>query len=230
MTHSGAHRPHRPPRLPIGLVEQQARDFYESLAPRRSVRMFDRTPVPRSVIADLIRTASSAPSGAHMQPWHFAAVSVPHLKQRIREAAEGEERKSYTERMSDEWKAALEPLGTDAHKPHLTDAPWVVVLFAQAWGLHPDGSKRKHYYVAESVGIAAGFFIAAVHRAGLATLPHTPSPMGFLGEILGRPKQERATLVLPVGYPAPDCTVPDLTRKPLAEVSSWFEAPEAAGP
>lgn len=220
---SGKHVPYTPPRLPLEAVAQRARDTHDQLTTRRSVRMFDRTPVPRAVIENLIRTASTAPSGAHMQPWHFAAVSDPEMKRRIRHAAEAEERRSYEGRMSDEWRQALAPLGTDAIKPHLTDAPWLVVLFAQAWGTHPDGSKRKHYYVSESVGIAAGFFISAVHAAGLCTLPHTPSPMGFLADLLGRPRPERATLLLPVGFPAPDCTVPDLTRKPLAEVSSWFE-------
>ena len=136
---------------------------------------------------------------------------------------EEEEKRSYGGRMSEEWRDALRPLGTTWSKPHLTEAPWLVVLFSQVWGVREDGGKRKHYYVAESVGIAAGMFIAAVHRAGLATLPHTPSPMGFLAEILGRPKNERATLLMPVGYPAAGCTVPDLDRKPLAEVSSWFE-------
>jgi len=227
---SGRHVAYTPPRLPIGAVTERAQAFHAALETRRSVRMFDPTPVPRAVIADLIRTASSAPSGAHMQPWHFVAVSDPTLKLRIREAAEAEERKSYGGRMSEEWRQALEPLGTDAVKPHLTEAPWLVVLFAQAWGVNPDGSKRKHYYVSESVGIAAGFFIAAVHHAGLCTLPHTPSPMGFLGKLLGRPKQERATLLLPIGFPAADCTVPDLQRKPLEAVSSWFEAPVVEQP
>jgi len=224
-TTAGNHRPYTPPRLPIAEVVHRARHTREVLASRRSVRMFDPSPIPRAIIEDLICTASSAPSGAHMQPWHFVAISDPTLKTRIREAAEAEERKSYEERMSDEWKAALEPLGTDAVKPHLTDAPWLVVLFAQAWGHHPDGSRRKHYYVSESVGIAAGFFISAVHQAGLATLPHTPSPMGFLADLLNRPRPERATLLLPVGYPSPDCTVPELSRKSLPTVSSWFEAP-----
>lgn len=219
---TGAHIPYTPVRIPVPELERRARAFHDALSDRRSVRMFDPSPVPRGVVEDLIRTASSAPSGAHMQPWHFAAVSDPTLKAEIRTAAEAEERRSYAGRMSEEWRAALAPLGTTADKPHLTEAPWLVVLFAQAWGHHPDGSRRKHYYVAESVGIAAGFFIAAVHRAGLATLPHTPSPMGFLGELLGRPRNERATLLLPVGYPAPDCTVPQLERKPLADVSSWF--------
>lgn len=219
---SGRHIPHTPPRISVAEVQRRAEASFEALSPRRSVRMFSPDPVPRTVIETLIRTASTAPSGAHMQPWHFAAVSDPALQARIREAAEAEERKSYESRMSDEWKAALAPLGTDAHKPHLTDAPWLVVLFAQAWGLNPDGSRRKHYYVSESVGIAAGFFIAAVHQAGLCTLPHTPSPMGFLGDLLNRPRQERATLLLPIGFPAADCTVPELTRKPLSDVSSWF--------
>ncbi|HCH64103.1 MAG: hypothetical protein CL927_14080 [Deltaproteobacteria bacterium] len=230
MSHSGSgrHIPYQPARIPIAEVHRRAATALAELDTRRSVRMFDTAPVPRRIIEDLIRTASTAPSGAHMQPWHFAAVSDPALKARIRDAAEAEERKSYAHRMSDEWKAALAPLGTDAHKPHLTDAPWLVVLFAQTWGLNPDGSRCKHYYVSESVGIAAGFFIAAVHRAGLCTLPHTPSPMGFLGDLLSRPRQERATLLLPVGFPAANCTVPEITRKPLIAVSSWFESPHDA--
>ena len=220
---SGPRVPHTPHRRPLSEVAVQARRLYEALEGRRSVRDFDPQPVPRSIIEDLIRTASTAPSGAHMQPWHFVAVSDPAVKARIRSAAEEEEERSYAGRMSEEWLQALKPLGTNWSKPHLTEAPWLVVLFSQSWGMRDDGGKRKHYYVPESVGIAAGMFISAVHQAGLATLPHTPSPMRFLSRILGRPRNERATLLMPVGYPAPDCTVPDLGRKSLAEVSSWFE-------
>ncbi len=220
---NGPRVPYEPPRLAIEEVGFRARRFFEEIGQRRSVRDFATTSVPRSTIAHLIRAASTAPSGAHMQPWHFAAVSNASLKARIRAAAEDEEKRSYSGRMSEEWRAALRPLGTTWSKPHLTEAPWLVVLFSQAWGVRDDGTRRKHYYVAESVGIAAGLFIAAVHQSGLATLPHTPSPMGFLADILGRPKNERATLLLPVGFPAADCSVPELSRKPLPEVSSWFE-------
>jgi len=215
---------HTPPRLAIHEVGTRARQFFEDLDQRRSVRDFATTAVPRSTIESLIQAASTAPSGAHMQPWHFAAVSDASLKARIRAAAEEEEQRSYGGRMSEEWRDALRPLGTTWSKPHLTEAPWLVVLFSQAWGVRDDGTRRKHYYVAESVGIAAGMFIAAVHQSGLATLPHTPSPMGFLADILGRPKNERATLLMPVGFPAAECSVPELTRKPLDGMSSWFES------
>ncbi|MCA9573525.1 MAG: nitroreductase family protein, partial [Myxococcales bacterium] len=169
-----------------------------------------------------IRTASTAPSGAHQQPWTFVAVSNPALKRRIRVAAEEEEQQSYLGgRMSEEWLEALEPLGTDWQKPFLETAPWLVVLFEQAHGFQPDGARKKHYYVKESVGIAAGLFIAAIHQMGLATLTHTPSPMRFLSQVLGRPDNERPMVLFPVGYPADGATVPDLQRKPLREVAVW---------
>ncbi len=158
-----------------------------------------------------------------MQPWTFVAISDPTLKARIRDAAEEEERRTYSERLTDEWRAALAPLGTDAVKAHLTDAPWVVVLFRQVHGWHPDGSKKTHYYTTESCGIAAGLFINAIHEMGLVTLTHTPSPMGFLSDVLDRPENEKAFLVLPIGYPAAGAMVPDLTRKSLADISVWFE-------
>ncbi len=186
---------------------------------RRTTRHFSPEPVPRAWIEHAIRAAGTAPSGAHQQPWTFVAVSDPELKQRLREAAEDEERRFYAERITPEWRAALEPLGTDAVKTHLTDAPWVVVLFRHAHGVNADGSKRTFYYTQESCGIAAGLFITAVHTMGLVTLTHTPSPMGFLGELLGRPANEKAFLVLPVGYPATDAQVPALSRKPLAEIA-----------
>ena len=195
---------------------------------RRSVRDFSDRPVPRRLIELAVRAASTAPSGAHMQPWTFVAVSDPDRQRRIREAAEAEERASYNGRMSDEWLDALAPLGTDADKPFLETAPWLVVLFAQRTGLNPDGSKRKHYYVQESCGIAAGLFIAALHRMGLATLTHTPSPMRFLSEILGRPSNEAPFVLFPVGYPADGATVPDLARKPLDQVSVWFDGADPA--
>jgi iodotyrosine deiodinase len=205
-------------------VESQARAkaFRESMARRRSVRHFSSEPIPEGVIEEAIACAASAPSGANQQPWTFVVVTDPALKARLREAAEAEERESYAHRMSQEWLDALAPLGTDWHKPHFTDAPAIIVLFEQVYGVQqlPDGTakKVKHYYVQESVGIAAGFLIAALTQAGLATLTHTPSPMGFLRELLGRPENERAFAVLPVGYPAADAHVPDIHKKPLEAV------------
>jgi nitroreductase len=210
-------------RLPPDESRRRARAFHDELSRRRTTRHFAADPVPRELVELAIRTAGTAPSGAHQQPWTFVAVADPALKRRIRDAAEAEERENYNGRMPAEWLEALAPLGTDERKPHLTDAPWVVVLFRQVHGVHPDGSRRTHYYTQESCGIAAGLFIAAVHRMGLVTLTHTPSPMGFLGELLGRPAHERAMLVMPVGYPAPDARVPDLRRKPLEEIAVWFE-------
>ena len=179
------------------------------------------TRCPRELIEWAIRTAGTAPSGAHQQPWTWVAVSDPGLKAQIREAAEKEEREFYGGRAPEEWLEALAPLGTDEIKTHLTDAPWVVVLFAQTHGVRPDGSQRTHYYVPESCGIAAGLFIAAVHRMGLVTLTHTPNPMTFLRDLLGRPANEKALLVMPVGYPALDAKVPDLVRKGLDEIAVW---------
>jgi iodotyrosine deiodinase len=195
--------------------------FHDQMQRRRTTRHFSSDPVPREWIELAIRTAGTAPSGAHQQPWTFVAVSDPALKAAIRDAAEEEERAFYRERATAEWLEALAPLGTDERKPHLTDAPWVVVLFRQSHGLTPAGEKRTFYYTQESCGIAAGFFIAAVHAMGLVTLTHTPSPMAFLGQLLERPSNEKAMLVMPVGYPAPDARVPDLTRKSLDEISVW---------
>jgi nitroreductase len=188
---------------------------------RRTTRHFSTDPVPRELIELAIRTAGTAPSGAHQQPWTFVAVSDPEYKRKIREAAEAEEYENYHGRMTPEWLEALAPLGTDEHKPHLTDAPWVVVLFRQSYGLDADGNRRTYYYTQESCGIAAGLFIAAVHHMGLVTLTHTPNPMAFLSELLQRPPNEKAMLVMPVGYPAADARVPDLSRKPLAEIAVW---------
>lgn len=203
-------------------VERRAAAFFDSMDQRRTVRRFAPDPVPRAAVEAAIRTASTAPSGAHQQPWTWVVVSDPELKARIREAAEAEERDFYDHRAPPDWLEALRPIGTDFHKSHITDAPYVVVLFKQSYGGGPNGERRTHYYATESCGIAAGFFIAAVHQMGLATLTHTPSPMGFLSELLGRPANEKPFLLMPVGYPAPDARVPDLTRKSLEEVSVWL--------
>jgi len=214
--------PYRHQRLPTAEMERRARDFYAEMDRRRSVRDFAPEPVPRRLVELAIRTASTAPSGAHRQPWRFVAVSDPALKRRIREAAEEEERENYEGgRFPEEWLRALVPLGTGWRKPHLETAPWLVAVFEELHGYYPDGSKRKNYYVKESVGIACGLFIAALHHMGLVTLTHTPSPMRFLAEILGRPKHEKPYILFPVGYPADDARVPDLERKALDEVAMW---------
>ena len=200
---------------------ERAKTFYAAMARRRTTRHFSTEPVPRELIEYAVRTAGTAPSGAHQQPWTFVAVADPALKQQIRSAAESAERGFYHGGAPPDWIEALLPLGTDEHKPHLTDAPWIVVLFRKAYGLGDDGRKRTYYYTEESCGIAAGFFIAAVHQMGLVTLTHTPNPMGFLRDLLGRPINERAMLVMPVGYPAPDARVPDLARKSLDEIAVW---------
>jgi len=202
----------------IDEVVTRARAFYDQMNRRRSVRTFSDEPVPSVVINDLVRAASTAPSGAHEQPWTFVAVTTPAVKHEIRVAAEREEAINYGGRMPDEWIRALEPIGTDATKPFLEQAPWLVVLFRQDYGYDDRGGRRHHHYVAESVGIAAGLFLTAVHHAGLVALTHTPSPMGFLRGILKRPDNETASLLIPVGYPAPDATVPDLERKSLDQV------------
>ena len=199
----------------------RAHEFYDEMNRRRTTRHFSTEAVPHELIEYAIRTAGTAPSGAHQQPWTLVAVSEAATKQRIRSAAEDEERAFYRGGAPQDWLDALAPLGTDENKPHLTDAPWVVVLFRHAHGIAADGSKRTYYYTQESCGIAAGLFIAAIHHMGLVTLTHTPSPMGFLSELLERPTNERAMLVMPVGYPALDAKVPDLRRKPLAEIAVW---------
>ena len=199
-------------------VAERARRFYEGMNRRRTVRDFSPEPVPAGETEDLVRAASTAPSGAHRQPWTFVAVSDPEIKRSIRIAAEREERENYGGRMPDDWLRALEPLGTDEHKPFLEIAPWLVVLFRQNYGVGQGGEHVRHYYVSESVGIAAGLFLTAVHQAGLVALTHTPSPMGFLREILERPANETACLLMPVGYPAAGAQVPDLRRKPLDDV------------
>ena len=192
----------------------RVRDLADDLVRRRSVRDFAPTPLPEGVLEEAVRAAASAPSGAHVQPWRFVVVEDPVVRRRLREAAEAEEREFYERRASEEWLDALGPLGTDASKPFLTDAPGLIVVLE----VHAGPRSPRPYYVKESVGIAVGFLLAALHRAGLSTLTHTPSPMRFLGEILDRPAEERGFLVIPVGYPAEGATVPALTRKPLDEV------------
>ncbi|MCL4138239.1 UNVERIFIED_CONTAM: hypothetical protein GTU68_023888, partial [Idotea baltica] len=195
--------------------------FLSSIQKRRTVRDFSSRAVPESVIANAIKAAGSAPSGANMQPWHFVAVSNAQIKQQIRKAAEIEERELYEHRASDEWLDALAPLGTDANKPFLETAPWLIAVFAQKYTLDENGNKKKHYYTPESVGIATGFLIAALHNAGLATLTHTPSPMGFLRDILDRPTHEKPFLLLVTGYPTDDALIPNIDKKPASELISW---------
>ena len=209
--------------LPLEEMQAHAREFVADLRRRRTVRHFSDRPVPRSLIEECLRAANSAPSGANRQPWYFVTVGDAETKTRIREAAESEEYELYHGRASDEWLEALAVLGTDENKPFLEIAPWLIVVFAEIWSVSPDGSKQKNFYVQESVGIATGFLIAALHRAGLATLTHTPSPMGFLREILGRGENDRAFLILVTGYPADDAEVPVLEKKRLADVASFVE-------
>ena len=196
----------------------RSRAFTETMAARRSVRLFSDEPVPRELIENALTVAGTAPSGAHQQPWTFALVGDPGMKAKLREAAEKEERDFYERRATDEWKEAIEPIGTDWVKTHITDAPYVIVVFEQPWRPGPDGTKIKHYYVRESVGIAVGFLLAALQVSGLCALTHTPSPMGFLRDLLDRPENERPFILIPVGYPADDAVVPDLQRKPLDEI------------
>ena len=206
---------------PVEEMRARLEEFYADLDRRRSVREFSDRPVPGDIIETALRAASTAPSGANLQPWHFVVVSGPETKRRIREAAESEEREFYEHRASEEWLAALEPLGTDERKPFLETAPYLIAVFLQKYGQLPDGRKVKHYYPTESTGLATGLLIAALHRAGLATLTHTPSPMKFLNEILGRPLSERPFLLLVVGYPADGVRVPDIQRKALEAFTSW---------
>ena len=207
-------------------MAQRAADFHSDIQRRRTVRDFSNQPVPSGIIEDCIRAAGTAPSGANMQPWHFVAVSEPAVKRRIRIAAEQEEKEFYDHRAPQEWLDALAPLGTDPNKPFLETAPFLIVIFAQNFGVLPDGRQVKHYYATESVGIATGFLLAALHKVGLASLAHTPSPMGFLNEILDRPSNERPFLLLVVGYPEEGALVPDIRRKALEDVVS-FNSEEA---
>lgn len=209
--------------LPADEVATRAASFRALMGRRRTVRQFSRRPVPRAVIEDCVMTAASAPSGANQQPWTFVCISDLATKREIRLAAEEEERRFYGDRASAEWLEALAPLGTDADKPFLETAPWLIVVFGQRYGAGPDGGRVKHYYVPESVGIATGLLIASLHHAGLASLTHTPSPMGFLNAICGRPENEKPMILMVVGYPADGATVPAIGRKPLGDVTVWRE-------
>ncbi len=211
------------PELSIDEMRARLDEFYSELSRRRTVREFSDRPVPRDIIETALKAANTAPSGANLQPWHFVVVSGAATKKKIREAAEVEEREFYEHRASDEWLAALAPLGTDSNKPFLETAPYLIAIFLQKYAVLEDGRKVKHYYPTESTGIATGMLITALHHAGLATLTHTPSPMKFLNEILGRPTSERPFLLLVVGYPADDARVPDISRKELAEFTSFVD-------
>ncbi len=219
--------PHIPLRFthrPIAEIEARSQTFAEQMATRRTVRDFASTPVPRAAIEAVLRTACSAPSGANQQPWHFVAISDPAVKQQIRTAAEAEEYEFYVnKRAGKQWLRDLAHLGTDHHKPFLETAPWLIVVFGARYGIDTNGERIKHYYTPESVGIAMGMLIAAVHQAGLASLTHTPAPMKFLNEILSRPENESPYLILVVGYPAENCQVPAITRKPATETTSFIE-------
>ncbi len=207
---------------PVDEMTRRAAAFYDEIKRRRTVRDFSNRPVPRAIIDACVRAAGSAPSGANMQPWHFVVVSDPAIKRRIRIEAEKEEHEFYRHKAPPEWLDALAPLGTDEHKPFLETAPYLIAIFAESYGELPDGRKVKHYYAQESVGIATGLLIAAVHHAGLASLTHTPSPMGFLNTILARPARERPFLLLVVGYPSANATVPAIGRKPLEDIATFL--------
>lgn len=198
----------------------RSRAFAADMQRRRTTRHFSPRPVAREIMESCLETAGTAPSGAHMQPWHFVAIGDAELKHQIREAAENAESEFYSS-APHEWLAALAPLGTDEHKPYLDDAPWLIAVFAQRYGLEADGTRKTHYYVNESVGIACGFLIAALHNAGLVALTHTPSPMGFLSTVLQRPVNEKAVMLIVTGYPAADARVPRLSRKPLSEIATF---------
>ncbi len=208
---------------PLDEMRARLQAFYSDLKRRRTVRDFSERDVPRDIIETALLAANTAPSGANLQPWHFVAISGAETKKKIRGAAEVEEREFYAHRASVEWLAALEPLGTDERKPFLETAPWLIAVFLQKFGRLPDGRKVKHYYPVESTGLATGFLIAALHRAGLVCLTHTPSPMRFLNEILDRPMSERPFLLLVTGYPAENARVPDIARKPLADFTSFID-------
>ena len=209
------------PRIAPEEAVDRARSFRDEMRGRRTVRDFSDREVSRDVFSACLEAAGTAPNGANMQPWHFVVISDSEVKSTIREAAEREEREFYTQRAPPEWLEALAPLGTDEHKPFLETAPYLIAIFAESYSVRPDGKKVKNYYVTESVGIATGILITGLHRAGLATLTHTPSPMRFMNDILGRPENERPFLLLVVGHPADDARVPDLRKKELKEISSF---------
>ncbi len=222
--------PYEPIKLPdrVQLSEdeaiQKSKIFFEYMCKRHSVRDFSSNPIPKQIIENIIAAAGRAPSGANQQPWHFVAIKDLGMKKRIREAAEKEEQNFYTGGASDEWISALEPIGTGISKPHLTDAPWLIVVFAERYGKKPDGSRRKNYYVPESVGIAMGFLIAAIHNAGLVCLEHTPNPMKFLNDLCGRPENEKPIMIIPVGTPSENASIPKAAKlkKPLNEILTVF--------
>jgi iodotyrosine deiodinase len=218
--------PYRGIRYPRGEMLQRSRDFYHFMDKRRSIRSFSDKPIPREVIDNLVMAASSAPSGAHKQPWTFCVVSDPELKTKIRKAAEKEEYENYHGRMPDEWLEDLKPFDTNWHKPFLEIAPYLIVLFKKPYEIDEKGNKQKNYYVNESVGLAAGFLLTAIHHAGLVALTHTPSPMNFLQKLLKRPENERAFLLIPVGLPERDVQVPDIERKPMEEVVDYYDEKE----
>ena len=207
--------------LPVEEMMRRSQSFRDDMLRRRTTRQFSSRPVAREIIENCLTVAGSAPSGANRQPWHFVVVGDAETKRKIRDAAEAEEQKFYHGRAPKEWLAALAPLGTDEHKPYLVSAPYLIVIFSQTYGLSPDGRKVKNYYVMESVGIAAGMLISAIHTTGLVSLTHTPSPMGFLNKILGRPAHEKAFLILVVGYPAENARVPDISKKPLEQIATF---------
>ena len=207
---------------PVKEMQRRALEYYEKIKQRRTVRDFSVRNVPVDIIENCLRTAATAPNGANQHPWHFVVISDPEKKRQIRVAAEKEEHEFYTSRASSEWLEALAPLGTDENKPFLETAPYLIAIFAKVYGIDEQGKRVKHYYVNESVGIATGLLISAIHNSGLSSLTHTPSPMGFLNKILERPDQERPFLLLVVGYPADDAKVPDIGRKTLDEISTYF--------
>ncbi len=207
---------------PVKEMQRRALEYYEKIKQRRTVRDFSVRNVPVDIIENCLRTADTAPNGANQHPWHFVVISDPEKKRQIRVAAEKEEHEFYTSRASSEWLEALAPLGTDENKPFLETAPYLIAIFAKVYGINEQGKRLKHYYVNESVGIATGLLISAIHNSGLASLAHTPSPMGFLNKILWRPEQERPFLLLVVGYPADNAKVPDIGRKTLDEISTYF--------
>ena len=208
---------------PLPDMQEAAQAFYDSIRQRRTVRDFSDRPVPRDIIETALRAAGTAPSGANMQPWHFVAVANPDIKSAMRSAAEVEEREFYEHRASEEWLKALEPLGTDADKPFLERAPWLIVVFLKKFSVDGDGNRLKNYYTSESVGIACGMLLTALHTAGLVTLTHTPSPMKFLNRVLERPKDERAYMIIVAGYPEPDARVPKISKKPLDEIATFLQ-------